>query len=154
MRALFPVGLNDPAAQSQANKGNAMKPRPTLADRAEDPRLAAIVESSDDAIIAKDLSGVVFAWNGAAERLLGYAASEMIGQPLTVIIPPDRLEEEAFIVGLIARGERVEQYETTRRCKDGRIIRVSATVSPIRDASGRITGTSKILRDVTDRDDS
>ena len=106
------------------------------------------MESSDDAIIAKDLSGVVFAWNRAAERLFGYTASEMIGQPLTVIFPPDRLEEEAFILGQIARGERVEHYETTRRCKDGRIIRVSATISPIRDASGRITGTSKILRDV------
>jgi two-component system, LuxR family, sensor kinase FixL len=121
-------------------------------DQANDPRLAAIVESSDDAIIAKDLSGVVFAWNRAAERLFGYTASEMIGQPLTVIFPPDRMEEEAFILGRIARGERVAHYETTRRCKDGRMIRVSATVSPILDASGRITGASKILRDLTDRD--
>ena len=121
-------------------------------DQANDPRLAAIVESSDDAIIAKDLSGVVFAWNRAAERLFGYSASEMIGQPLTVIFPPARIEEEAFILGRIARGERVERYETTRRCKDGRMIRVSATVSPILDASGRITGASKILRDLTDRD--
>ena len=76
-------------------------------DQANDPRLAAIVESSDDAIIAKDLSGVVFAWNRAAERLFGYSASEMIGQPLTVIFPPDRIEEEAFILGRIARGEEV-----------------------------------------------
>jgi two-component system sensor kinase FixL len=134
------------------NKGKAMKRRPTPTDRAEDPRLAAIVESSDDAIIAKDLSGVVFAWNSAAERLLGYTASEMIGQPLTVIIPPDRLEEEVVILAQIGRGERVEHYETTQRCKDGRVKRVSATVSPIRDASDRFTGVSKILRDVTDRD--
>ncbi len=119
---------------------------------AEDSRIAAIVESSDDAIIAKDLSGVVFAWNRAAERLLGYAASEMIGQPLTVIVPPDLLEEEAFILRQIALGERIEHYETTRRCKDGRMIRASVRVSPIRDASGRITGASKIMRDVTDRD--
>ena len=75
-------------------------------DQANDPRLAAIVESSDDAIIAKDLSGVVFAWNRAAERLFGYSASEMIGQSLTVIFPPDRIEEEAFILGRIARGEK------------------------------------------------
>jgi two-component system, LuxR family, sensor kinase FixL len=114
--------------------------------------LAAIVESSEDAIIAKDLSGIVFAWNRAAERLFGYTASEMIGQPLTVIFPPYRLKEEAFILGQIAGGEKVEHYETTQRCKDGRVIRVSATVSPIQDVSGKITGASKILRDVTDRD--
>jgi two-component system sensor kinase FixL len=110
------------------------------------------VESSDDAIIGKDLSGVVFAWNRAAELLLGYTASEMVGQPLTLIIPPDRSEEEVVILAQIGRGERVEHYETTQRCKDGRVIKVSATVSPLRDASGRITGVSKILRDVTDRD--
>ena len=118
----------------------------------EDPRLAAIVKSSDDAIIGKDLNGIVFAWNRAAERLLGYTASEMIGQPLTLIFPPDRVEEEVFILGQIARGERVEHYETIRKCKDGRIIPVSATVSPIKDANGRIVGASKILRDLTDRD--
>jgi two-component system sensor kinase FixL len=130
-----------------------MKPRPALAHgRTEDPRLAAIVESSDDAIIAKDLSGVVFAWNRAAERLLGYTASEMIGQPLAVIIPPNLLEEEAFVLGQLVRGEKVEHYETTRCRKDGRMIKVSVTGSPIRDASGRITGASKILRDVTERD--
>jgi two-component system sensor kinase FixL len=126
--------------------------RPTPSDRVEDSRLAAIVESSDDAIIAKDLNGIVFAWNKAAEQLFGYTASEMIGQPLAVIFPPDRLDDEAFILNQIALGERVEQYETTRRCKDGQVIRVSATVSPIRDTFGRITGASKILRNLTDRD--
>ena len=115
-------------------------------------RLAAIVESSDDAIIAKDLNGVILSWNRAAERLFGYTASEMIGQPLTVIFPPDRIEEEAFILDRIRRGETVEHYETARRRKDGRIISVSATISPIRDASGKIVGASKILRDLTDRD--
>jgi PAS domain S-box-containing protein len=119
--------------------------------RADSSRLAAIVESSDDAIIAKNLRGIVFAWNTAAERLFGYTALEMIGQPLTVIIPTDRLEEEAFILDQIARGERVEHYETTRRCKDGGVIKVSASISPIRDANGRITGVSKIVRDLTDR---
>ena len=127
------------------------KPRPF--GRTVDPRLAAIVESSDDAIIGKDLNGIVFAWNRAAERLFGYTASEMIGHPLTLIFPPDRLDEEAVILGQIARGERIEHYETVRRCKDGRIIRVSATVSPIRDVTGRIIGASKILRDLTDRDE-
>jgi two-component system sensor kinase FixL len=122
------------------------------AGRVDDHRLAAIVESSDDAIIAKDLSGIVFAWNKAAERVFGYTAPEMIGQPLTVLFPPDRLGEEAFILDQVVHGERVEHYETTRCCKDGRVIRVSATISPIRDANGRITGVSKIVRDLTDRD--
>jgi two-component system, LuxR family, sensor kinase FixL len=98
------------------------------------------------------LGGIVFAWNKAAERLFGYTAPEMIGQPLTVIIPQDRLGEEIFILGQIVRGERVEHYETTRCRKDGAVVKVSATISPIRDASGRITGVSKILRDLTDRD--
>src|ERR1700693_4606443 len=115
---------------SGARQKKAASPKlaPVLQAGVEDPRLAAIVESSDDAIIAKDLGGVVFAWDRAAEWLFGYSASEMIGKPITVIFPPDRLEEEAFILGQIARGEKVEHYETTRRCKDGRIIRVSATV--------------------------
>ena len=122
------------------------------ADQPNDPRLAAIVESSDDPIIGKDLTGIVFAWNRAAERLFGFTASEMIGRPLTIIFPPDRIEEEAFILDQIRRGERVEHHETMRRCKDGRIIRVSATVSPILDSSGGIIGASKIVRDLTDRD--
>jgi two-component system sensor kinase FixL len=117
-----------------------------------DPRLAAIVESSDVAILAEDLSGVVFAWNRAAERMFGYAASEMIGQPLTVIFPPDQLDEEAFILRQIARGESVEQYETAWRSKDGRVITVSFTVLPIRDAGGGIIGVSKIVRNLTERD--
>ena len=113
--------------------------------------MAAIVESSDDAIIAKDLNGVVFAWNKAAERLLGYTAAEIVGQPITVIFPPDRIDEEASILARIERGERIDHYETTRRRKDGQVISVSVTISPIRDASGMIVGASKILRDLTDR---
>jgi two-component system sensor kinase FixL len=123
-----------------------------LTDREDNARLAAIVESSNEAVIGNDLNGLVFAWNGAAERLFGYTASEMIGQPLTVIFAPDRLDEEALILGQIARGERVEQYETTRRCKDGQIIKILATVSPIKDAEGRIIGASEIVRDLADRD--
>jgi PAS domain S-box-containing protein len=132
--------------------GKSKDVKPPMAAQSEDARLAAIVESSDDAIIGKDLNGMVFAWNSAAERLFGYAASEMIGQPLTTIFPPDRLGEEAFILGEIACGKKIDHYETTRLCKDGRVIRVSATVSPIRDASGAIIGASKIVRDLTERD--
>ena len=120
--------------------------------RAEQSRLAAIVESSDDAIVAKDLCGLVRAWNRSAERLFGYTAAEMIGQPITAIFPPDRLGEEAVILDRIGRGERIEHYETERCCKDGRIIRVRVSVSPIRDAGGRIVGASKIVRDLTECD--
>jgi two-component system, LuxR family, sensor kinase FixL len=120
-------------------------------DRPEDARLAAIVESSDDAIIAKDLNGVILSWNSAAERLFGYTASEVFGRPITIIFPPDRLEEEAEILDRIGRGERVDHYETARRHKDGQIINVSVTASPIRDASGKITGVSTIMRDLTGR---
>ena len=119
---------------------------------AEDTRLASIVDSSDDAIIGIVLSGRVFAWNKAADRLFGYTAEEMIGNPLTIIFPSDRLEEEASILSRLANGERVERYETTRRCKDGRLIRIAATASPICDREGRITGASTIVRDLTERD--
>jgi len=120
-------------------------------DQAEDSRLTAIIESSDDAIIAKDLNGVILSWNKAAERLFGYTASEVFGRPITVIFPPDRIEEEAVILDRIRCGERVDHYETARRRKDGRIIDVSATISPIRDASGKVTGASTTLRDLTGR---
>ena len=119
---------------------------------AELARLAAIVEASDDAIIAKDLNGIVFAWNSAAERLFGYSAAEMLGQPITLIFPPERISEEAAILVQIGRGERLEHYTTHRRCKDGRIIRVEVSVSPIRDGDGRVVGASKIIRDLTERD--
>lgn len=119
---------------------------------AEQARLAAIVESSEDPIIAKDTRGIVFAWNRAAERLFGYAAAEIIGQPITLIFPDDRIAEEAAILDRIGRGERIDRYVTERRCKDGRILRVSVTVSPIRDAEGRVVGASKIVRDLTEQD--
>jgi two-component system sensor kinase FixL len=118
---------------------------------ADGRRLAAIIESSDDAIIAKDLNGVILSWNRAAERLFGYTASEVFGQPITVIFPPDRIEEEAVILDRIRRGEVVDHYETARHRKDGQIISVSATISPIRDASGKIIGASTTLRDLTRR---
>jgi PAS domain S-box-containing protein len=113
--------------------------------------LVAIVESSDDAIVSKDLNGIIATWNAGAERLFGYRVEEVIGQPITIIIPQDRLDEEPEILARIGRGERVHHYETVRRCKDGRLIDISLTISPVRDAQGRIIGASKIARDITAR---
>ncbi len=112
-------------------------------------RLAAIVRSSDDAIIGKDLTGVVTSWNESAQRMFGYSAQEMIGQSITRIIPEDRLSEEQEILARLHRGDRVDHFSTIRVRKDGTSIRVSITISPIRDDRGRIVGASKIARDVT-----
>jgi PAS domain S-box-containing protein len=112
-------------------------------------RLAAIVESSDDAIISKTLEGIVTSWNAGATRLFGYTSEEMIGAPITRLIPHELLSEEDEILGKLRRGERIEHYETRRRVKDGRLVHVSLTVSPIRDITGAIVGASKIARDVT-----
>ncbi|EJZ18525.1 PAS domain S-box protein (plasmid) [Rhizobium sp. Pop5] len=112
--------------------------------------LAAIIESSDDAIVSKSLSGVIMTWNKGAERIFGYTADEVIGQPVTIIIPKDRLDEEPAILSRIQAGERVDHFETVRRCKDGKLIDISLTISPIRDASGEIIGASKIARDISE----
>jgi PAS domain S-box-containing protein len=112
-------------------------------------RLAAIVSSSDDGIISKDLNGVITSWNAGAGRIFGYAADEIIGKPVTVLIPRDRHDEEPGILGRILRGERIDHYETIRQRKDGTRIDISLTVSPIRNAEGKITGASKIARDIT-----
>jgi PAS domain S-box-containing protein len=114
-------------------------------------RLAAIVESSDDAIIAKDLNGTITSWNSGAERLFGYTADEAIGKSVTMLIPPDRPNEEPTILARIRSGERIDHYETVRRRKDGSLIEISLSVSPIRGRSGRIIGASKIARDITER---
>ena len=114
-------------------------------------RLAAIVESSEDAIISKDLNGIITSWNQAAEQLFGYTAEEVIGKPVTLLIPPERHDEEPGILERIRRGERIEHYETVRRRKDGSLLDISLTVSPIRDAKGNIVGASKIARDITRR---
>jgi PAS domain S-box-containing protein len=114
-------------------------------------RLAAIVQSSDDAIIGKSLDGIVTSWNEGARRLFGYTAEEMVGQPVARLIPGDRLEEEQDILARLRRGERVEHFETVRQHRDGSLLDVSVSISPIRDASGRIVGASKISRDVGGR---
>jgi PAS domain S-box-containing protein len=110
--------------------------------------LAAIVENSQDAIVSKTLEGVVTSWNRGAQRLFGYSAAEMIGQPITRLIPPERHAEETGILSRLRRGERIESYETQRLRKDGGIVEVALTISPVRDSSGRIIGASKIARDI------
>jgi PAS domain S-box-containing protein len=112
-------------------------------------RLAAIVESSDDAIISKDLNGIIGTWNRGAERMFGYAPEEVVGKPVTILIPPDRLNEEVSILSKLRSGERIDHYETIRVRKDGTFINVSLSVAPIRDISGTVIGASKIARDVT-----
>ncbi len=113
--------------------------------------LAAIVESSDDAIVGKTLNGQIISWNAGAERIFGYAAEEAVGRPITLIIPVERQDEERMILERIRRGERVEHFETVRVSKHGRLIDISLTVSPVRDRAGRIIGVSKVARDITDR---
>jgi len=113
--------------------------------------LAALVESSDDAIVAKNLDGIVRSWNPAAERLFGYSEAEMIGKPITTIIPPDRHDEEIRILKRIRHGERIEHYDTVRQRKDGSLVEISLTISPIKDATGKIVGASKIAREISKR---
>ena len=114
-------------------------------------RLAAIVESSDDAIISKDLNGIITSWNEGAERVFGYAPLEVIGKSITILIPPDHLDEEPGILARIRQGERISHYETVRQTKDGKLLDISLSVSPLKDASGKVVGASKIARDITAR---
>jgi two-component system CheB/CheR fusion protein len=114
-------------------------------------RLAAIIESSDDAIISKDLNGIITSWNAAAERLFGYTAGEIVGQSILMLIPPERQHEEPRILERIRRGERIDHYETVRRRKDGSLFDISVTVSPLKDQTGKIIGASKIARDISER---
>jgi PAS domain S-box-containing protein len=114
-------------------------------------QLGAIVASSDDAIIGKDLNSIITSWNFGAERIFGYTADEMIGTSIMRLIPPDRQEEEKEILSRIRRGERFDHFETIRLAKDGRQLNVSITVSPIKDSTGRVVGASKVARDITER---
>ena len=113
--------------------------------------LAAVVESSHDAIVSKNLDGIITSWNTGAERLFGYAAEEAVGQNITLIIPPDRRDEERAIVERLTRGEQVDHFETVRMRKDGSLLDVALTISPMKDAAGRIVGASKLARDITER---
>jgi PAS domain S-box-containing protein len=117
-------------------------------------QLAAIVQSSDDAIISKTLDGIISSWNPGAQKLFGYPAEEALGKPMTMLIPPDRLHEEREILARLARGETIDHFETERVRKDGKPIEVSVTVSPVRNDRGELTGASKIARDITERQQS
>jgi PAS domain S-box-containing protein len=113
--------------------------------------VAAIVESSDDAIVSKNLDGVITSWNKGAERIFGYSAEEAIGQPITIVIPHNRLDEERTILTRIRRGERIDHFETIRQRKNGTLIAVSLSVSPVKNAEGNIVGAAKIARDITEQ---
>ncbi|MBL6938483.1 MAG: PAS domain S-box protein [Alphaproteobacteria bacterium] len=139
------MGLADTAGTSTA------APIPSVPGPDAALHYAAIVQSSDDAIISKDLNGIITSWNKGAERLFGWRAEEIIGRSVLTLIPADRHDEEPGILGRIHRGERIEHYETVRQRKDGSLVDISLTVSPIRDVSGKIIGASKIARDITER---
>lgn len=111
--------------------------------------LAAIVENSEDAILSKTLDGTILSWNAGAEKLFGYSAAEAVGQPITLIIPEERLHEEEAIIRQLRAGEKVSPFETVRRRKDGSLVDISVTVSPVKDAAGKVIGASKIARDIT-----
>jgi len=113
--------------------------------------LASIIQSSDDAIVSKNLDGIITSWNKGAERVFGYTAEEAIGQPITIVIPEDRLNEEREILARIRRGERIDHFETVRRRKHGSLIAISLTVSPVKNAEGKVVGASKIARDITEQ---
>ena len=137
--------------------------RPSTDDSVQDPVtnllspefapywLSALIESADDAIISKTLQGIITSWNKGAERIFGYTAEEVIGKSITIIIPPDHIDEEPAILARLRAGERIEHYETVRMAKDGRLVEISLTVSPIRGPNGQIVGASKIARDVTEQ---
>jgi PAS domain S-box-containing protein len=150
--ALADCILNDPQARDNMSQ-SLLDGLPALrlsADKAIG-LLAAIVDSSDDAIVSKTLEGIITSWNAGAERLFGYTASEAIGQHISLVIPADRRDEETVIIGRIKRGERIEHYDTIRVRKDKTPLEISLTISPVRDSSGKIIGASKIARDITQR---
>ncbi|HUR53853.1 MAG TPA: PAS domain S-box protein, partial [Gemmataceae bacterium] len=148
----------EPPPSSNSNSSGTPPPGPgdpTTSGAPVDPhvearaRLAAIIESSDDAIVSKTLQGIITSWNKGAQRIFGWTSDEVVGKPITIIIPPDRLDEEPRILARIGAGERVDHFETIRMTKDGRLIDISVTISPVRDEQGKIIGVSKVARDVT-----
>ena len=134
-------------------RGRNARPSPNRFTDAEEARLrlAAIVESSDDAIVGKDLNGIITSWNAAATRVFGYAAEEIIGRSVLTLIPAELHHEEPSMLQQLQSGERIERYETRRRRKDGATFDVSLTISPVKDATGRVIGYLKIVRDISDR---
>ena len=153
---LFPVSLTvSPIKDSTGRVIGASKVARDITESQQNDRLrarlAAIVNSSDDAIISKTLEGVITSWNRAAERLFGYSAGEAIGQNILLIIPPDRHREEDDVLSRLRRGEKIDHFETVRRTKDGRLIPISLTVSPMRDSQGTLIGASKVARDISER---
>jgi len=142
--------IADPSGERTATDAPSDVSERTIVRRAVD-LLAAIVDSSDDAIISKTLDGVITSWNKGAERLFGYTREEAVGQHITLIIPEDRRDEEVRIIERLRRGERVDHFETVRRRKDGTMLDLSLTISPVKDAAGRVVGASKVARDITER---
>jgi PAS domain S-box-containing protein len=138
-----------------ANNRSVDEPRPESPPGHLEPEtaafLAAIIESSNDAIISKDLNGMITSWNHGAEQIFQYKPSEAIGRPITILIPPEHIQEEVYILDCIRQGERVDHFETVRRRKDGSDVDISLTISPIRDDSGKIIGASKIARDISEQ---
>jgi PAS domain S-box-containing protein len=165
IRGLFALCLSSPRAFAQGEQTFALAiarqlgfSLERLAAEAEGRRaeekllyLAAMVESSDDAIVTKDLNGVITSWNSGAERLFGFSAQEAIGQPITIIIPEERHEEEWAILAKLRNGQRIDHFETIRRSRAGTLLDISLTVSPVKDASGNVIGASKIARDISER---
>jgi PAS domain S-box-containing protein len=150
--ALADCILNDPEARDSISQ-SLLNELPALRLKADKAigLLAAIVDSSDDAIVSKTLDGVITSWNAGAERLFGYTASEAVGQNISFIIPANRRNEETIIIERIKKGERIEHFDTVRMHKDKTPLDISLTISPVRDASGKIIGASKIARDITRR---
>jgi PAS domain S-box-containing protein len=146
-------GKVDPEIRSNDLRERVLEELPLLRQAAQRATslLSAIVDSSDDAIVSKNLDGTITSWNKSAERLFGYAAQEAIGQSINLIIPQDRRQEERAIIEQITAGERVDHFETVRARKDGSTVDISLTISPVKDAEGRVIGASKVARDVTER---
>jgi PAS domain S-box-containing protein len=147
----YPTPLRDPSGRLVGAVNLLMDVSEQHDAHLESERLAAIVVSSDDAIVSKTLEGIITSWNGGATRIFGYAPSEMIGQSILRLIPPELHGEETEILARLQRGERIDHYETIRVTKDGRRVDVSLTVSPLRDRSGKVVGASKVGRDITER---
>jgi PAS domain S-box-containing protein len=147
------VPMIERTTEKQETRRNQMNPAELQADAGEQTNnlLAAIVDSSDDIIISKNLEGIITSWNKSAEQVFGYTAQEAIGKPLTLIIPRDRQQEEIDILDRIRRGERIDHFDTVRQRKDGSLVDVSVTISPVKDSSGRVIGASKVAREITER---